>query len=163
MTEPLIPAALASCAPLKHPALPQFKCVQPKLGVMDFSGIAIGDTIFHRIADSNAFFSALGYNTEIHASGWQPDEFIWDRYTRDGASKSRHCLQMQIAAYLYRNSATFVRLYGSAFGALIASCSFECMDDDVQCLNCPLHPQGHLRKSKHAQLTPDRCDSHRFS
>ncbi len=138
-SEPSIPVALTQGAPLGHPLLPHFKYIQRKPVIGDQGCIAIGDKIRYRIENPDVFFAALGYTPEVQASGLQPDEFIWDRYTRDGAAMSKHCLQMQIATYLYRHSTDFAALHGPAFEQLKASCNSGCASQHTQCSNCPMH------------------------
>lgn len=102
--------------------------------------IAIGDGSFHHINNLQEFYAALGVN-DNGIGGLLPEEFIWNRYTRDGAPKSALCLQIQIANYLYTHSARFKALYGCAHEKMMGTCQSEQIDDhDGHCLKCPMHP-----------------------
>ncbi|MFZ4478744.1 MAG: hypothetical protein ACOYNZ_02495 [Rhodoferax sp.] len=71
-----------------------------------------------------------------------PDEFVWDRYRRDGSSRSANCLQARISAYLHKHSAKFTEQYGREYDELIANCHSNRMNDgDKHCANCPMHPR----------------------
>ena len=138
---PLSPLADSGpVAPIRNRPIPRFKFIAPRAVRGGLGIIAIGDTVFHSISNIAAFYAALGFNPGVN-DGLPPEEFIWERYTRDGASKSPSCMQVQIATYLHTHSAEFVKLYGRAYDAVIGKCdSAEIDDADEHCLNCPMHP-----------------------
>lgn len=101
--------------------------------------IAIGDSYVHRIADMEAFYAGLGFKQD--ASGrLSPEEFIWDRYRRDGALKCRDCLQIQLCHYLYTHSDYFKIFHGRAYEAKFGTCGLDCVATaDEHCRKCPMH------------------------
>ncbi len=123
--------------------LPFFNYVPPKPVPRDFGRIVVGDKVFHRIADTNEFYAALGCQPAAGKSGGLPDELRWERYTRKGAPMSQDCLQVQIAAYLHRHAENFRALYGRAYEKMIRACKFNCVSKaDEHCVRCPMHPHS---------------------
>lgn len=117
--------------------LPIFKCNIASINRAKPSGIYIGDMIYQRIENFGDFYATLGFRNNL---GLMADEFVWERYTRDGAKKSTKCFQYQIAVYLHKHSAKFREQYGSVYGKMIGKCDLDCVDDDEHCVKCPLHP-----------------------
>lgn len=133
-------ARSAPAAPTDGGTLPDLKFMAPRVINHGFGSIAIGDGSSHHINNMGEFYAALGFK-DNGGGGLLPEEFIWDRYTRDGASKSMRCLQIQIGNYLYTHSARFKELYGCAHEKMIGTCKSEHIDDrDGHCLKCPMHP-----------------------
>lgn len=133
-------ARSAPVAPTDCCTIPDFKFMPPRVINNGSGGIAIGDGSFHHINNLEEFYAALGIK-DNGGGGLLPEEFIWDRYTRDGASKSMRCLQIQIGNYLYTHSARFKELYGCAHEKMIGTCKSEQIDHrDGHCLRCPMHP-----------------------
>lgn len=127
-------------APLDYCPIMDLKFAAPRVSNGGFGSIAIGTESFHRIDNIKEFYAALGYKAD-RAGSLLPEEFIWDRYVRDGASKSDRCMRTQIANYLYAHSASFKRLYGCAYEKMIGQCQSKDIDDsDDHCLGCPMHP-----------------------
>lgn len=115
---------------LSSPSLPHYGCI--------FSG----DDVYHQVSNFAEFYEALGYNPEMAKTPLLPDEFIWERYVRDGAVKSAKCLRVQIAVYLHKHSAKFNAKFGRAYDEMIGMCMTGDTDDgDDHCLNCPKHPR----------------------
>ena len=121
--------------------IPKFEYNLSRPRQSHYGCIYAGDEVFCRIDDINGFFATLGYREEIRKTGMMLDEFLWERYRRDGAAKSAQCLQVQIAVYLHRHSAKFMAEFGRAFEEMLGKCIAECIDnDDAHCLDCPKHP-----------------------
>ncbi len=78
------------------------------------SAIRAGDVFVHTIEDANAFREALGYTGTL-VQKLTLEEYIWERYVKDGASKSQHCLQVRLNAYLFKHSSEYRRIYGDAY------------------------------------------------
>lgn len=133
------PVAHTDCGPLPH-----FKFMPPRVANNGFGSLAIGDEAFHRINNLGNFYDTLGFKDK-GGGALLPEEFIWDRYTSDGASMSPQCMQMQITNYLYTHSARFKEKYGCAYEKMIGTCKSEKIDDrDSHCAKCPMHPTlGH--------------------
>lgn len=107
-----------------------------------YGWITIGGEKVHRIGDFDEFFRALGYTDEIRRTGWAADEFLWERYRRDGAVKSEQCLQNRIAAYLNQHSAKFKAEFGREYEHMSGKCVLDCIDNgDAHCVDCPMHPR----------------------
>lgn len=53
---------------------------------------------------------------------------------------SQHCLQVQIANYLYGHSDKFTDLYGPAYALMLGDCLGPFNGSDKHCKNCPMHP-----------------------
>ena len=133
-------ARSAPVAPTDFCPIPDFKFMPPRVINNGFGSIAIGDGSFHHINNMGEFYAAVGVK-DNGDGGLLPEEFIWDRYKRDGASKSTWCLQIQIANYLYTHSARFKELYGCAHDKMIGTCQSQQLDArDGHCLKCPMHP-----------------------
>ena len=122
------------------PGLPKIRYNLSAPGRSDYGYIEIRGDLIHRIGDIDLFYRTLGYTEEIRKSHILPEEFIWDRYTRDGAIKSRHCLQLHIATYLLHHSAQFREEYGLAYEALLSACEIAGGHYDIRCHDCPGHP-----------------------
>ncbi|MCK9388460.1 MAG: hypothetical protein M0Q22_08730 [Sulfuritalea sp.] len=107
-----------------------------------YGWITVGGEQIHRIANFDEFYWALGYTEEIRRTGLAADEFLWERYRRDGAVKSEQCLQIQIATYLYKHSAKFKAEFGREYDEMSGKCISDCIDnDDAHCVDCPMHPR----------------------
>ncbi|WP_173064624.1 hypothetical protein [Sulfurimicrobium lacus] len=107
----------------------------------DFRCIMANDAVFHRIRNNEDFYKALGYTDEMTAIGMLPDEFIWDKYTSDKASKTTRCLQPKISEYLFNHSEDFRKEYVGEYTKLIGNCDSDRRDDSELCVNCPMHPR----------------------
>ncbi len=108
----------------------------------DYGWIVAGNERVHRVGDQDEFYRALGYTDEDRHAGKLPDEYLWERYTRDGAVKSAKCLQVQIAAYLHKKSGKFKEQFGHAFDTIIGKCTSDDIDsNDALCVDCPCHPR----------------------
>ncbi|MCK9387919.1 MAG: hypothetical protein M0Q22_05920 [Sulfuritalea sp.] len=130
----------AAAAPLA--AIPTFKYNLSDIRKSHYGCILADGEVYHRVGNANDFFTALGYTEKIRKSGLLLDEFLWERYNRNGAAKSEQCLQVQIAAYLHKHSANFRNAFGSAYQEMIGKCISDAIDNgDDHCLNCPRHPQ----------------------
>lgn len=126
-----------------HCTMPFFKYIPPKPVRGDLGRIVVGAETFHRIGNPKEFYAALGFTPDLAKRNWLPEEFVWDRYSRQGASKSQHCLQAQIVAYLYGKSTEFRERYGHAHDQMIGKCNSDCMDDsDEHCFKCSMHPRA---------------------
>ena len=110
--------------------------------------IVAGDVVFRRISNLDEFYRALGYPDGIMATGVLPEKFIWDRYTRDHATKSIQCLQAHIAAYLHNHSEMFREEYGSEYANMIGKCLSDKIDDSDLCVHCPMHPRSLYNSAK---------------
>jgi hypothetical protein len=130
-------------APGSTNTLPLFKySIGSKVGKYVSGNIAVGHEIIHQFDNFDLFYGALGYSAAEKREFSAPDEYIWERYTRDGARMSAHCLQIQIATYLYRHSRTFVERYGKAYESAIGQCGSTVIDgNDRHCANCPMFPR----------------------
>lgn len=107
-----------------------------------YGWITVAGEKVHRVADFKEFYRALGHTEEIRRTGWAADEFLWERYTRDGAVKSEQCLQSHIAAYLNKHSAKFKAEFGREYDEMIGKCVQDCIDNgDAHCVDCPVHPR----------------------
>lgn len=128
----------AASAPLRSMPLFHYESLK---GAHKLDAIAVQHEIFHQINNMDDFSDALGNNKDAKNSRLFADEFIWDRYTRDGAKMSQHCLQSQISAYLHNNSAKFRVLYQNAFDTMLGKCNLSVIDGmDLHCAACPMHP-----------------------
>jgi hypothetical protein len=122
-------------------SIPLFKYQLSSPNIATNGWISLGGVSYHHINNFDEFYAALGYTNTHHRSGVPIEEFIWERYTRDGARKNRQCLQTQITNYLYKNSEKFSAEYGQAHQQLINICTAECFDSsDNQCVACKRHP-----------------------
>jgi hypothetical protein len=116
--------------------LPIFSYNPPNFKTHSTGLIKVGDFIVYEIADEGKFGMALGYMGGLKNNATL-DEFIWERYTRDGALRTKHCMQVQVNAYLYKHSAIFKHKYGDAYKKLMAENSFVCVDDiNATCDSC---------------------------
>ena len=98
--------------------------------------IRMGNEVIHAIFDDREFGEALGYKG-AKVQNITFDEYIWERFTRDGAQRTKHCMQVQLNAYLYKNSAKFKELYGDAYRKLVSDNNFICVDDiSAHCDSC---------------------------
>jgi hypothetical protein len=101
----------------------------------------IGGQVFYQIKSDAEFYATLGEKQDLRNSGLTREEFLWDRYRRDGAKKSQPCFQSQIAIYLHNHSNTFNKLYGTVYDAMIGKCDLSCVDSsDAHCVKCPMSP-----------------------
>lgn len=122
-------------------SIPFFHFEPARASRNSFDAILLKHDFFHQIADIDAFYEAMGCKYSGKDSGLKGDECIWDRYTRDGAKMSHPCLQMQIHAYLHKNSTSFTKLYGDTYDAMIGKCALPCVESsDEHCSKCPMHP-----------------------
>lgn len=90
--------------------------------------LTVGKVVIYEIADLAEFGNALNYRGALEGIA-SLDEFIWERYTRDGAQRTKHCMQIKVNAYLYKKSVNYVRLYGDAYRKMINESNFACIDD----------------------------------
>jgi len=134
-------------ATMSHPhavsRIPLFQYDPPKVGQRTFGTISVGHEIFHNILEMDDFYKALGYDNSARRKQISGEEFIWERYRRDGAKKNKHCLQVQIQVYLYKNASKFRQLYGDAYCSILGKCTSSIVDyNDKHCSNCPMIPNG---------------------
>lgn len=107
-----------------------------------YGWITVGGEKVHPVPNHDEFYRALGYTEEIRRTGLAADEFLWERYRRDGAVKSEQCLQCQIAAYLNEHSAKFKAEFGREYDEMAGKCVLDCIDNgDAHCVSCPMHPR----------------------
>ncbi len=131
---------LAVMPPSAH-GFPIFQYDPPRIGLCPFGAVTVEREVFHRIDDMDEFYKALGLDSEAKGKGLSGEEFIWDRYRRDGSKMSKACLQVQIRVFLHKHSEKFGELYGSAYDATIGKCSAVEIDRrDEHCANCPMLP-----------------------
>ncbi|MDP2810506.1 MAG: hypothetical protein Q8O34_10205 [Rhodocyclaceae bacterium] len=131
--------AMSSAVPSRD--IPTFSFVLSNPRHRNYRCISAADEVFHRIGDVDEFFAALGYTKEMRKDSVIPDEFIWDRYTRDGAVMSAQCVQAHIVAFLHRHSAKFRERYGQAYALTTGKCFSDCIDgSDAHCADCSRHP-----------------------
>ena len=121
--------------------IPKFKYHLSNHYHKQFGYIIADGIICHRVINFDEFYKALGYSKSLGVKGIVPDEYIWDRYFRSEASKSLHCLQIQITVYLYNHSEKFRDLYGRKYEEMVGNCISEKIDDSDHCVNCPMHPR----------------------
>lgn len=107
----------------------------------NFGHITVCNRRFHPVNNSDEFYKALGYSSEIRAIGLLPDEFIWDRYNRQPAINSAKCLQPKIAEYLAVHSAKFKAEYGRGYVNMLGSCESDAMTDNDLCASCIKQPK----------------------
>jgi hypothetical protein len=69
--------------------------------------IKLEGKIIHRIVDLREFHQALGYTEEIAKSGLLPDEFLWEKFINNAATRCKNCFQLHLFQYLMRCSAQF--------------------------------------------------------
>lgn len=105
--------------------------------------ILAGHSEYVKIKDVDGFLSVLGYSGEARKAGVLPDEYIWDKYCRDGADKTGQCLQSKIIEYVFNHSDRFRKEYGREYVNLLGKCTLGQMDDSDICKHCPMHP-SHL-------------------
>ncbi len=140
-TDPHHSALIDLAAPPFTPVLPRFKYDVPKVGGRPHGRIKVGYEVVHTIEDISVFYAALGYDKAAKDIGLAEEVFVWQRYTRDGSKKSRHCLQVQIANYLHTHASTFMAQYRRAYEAMLGQCnSPACDSNDPHCANCPMYP-----------------------
>lgn len=102
--------------------------------------VVADDVLFHRVSNFDEFYRTLGYSKDDAEAGVLPEEFVWDRYCCSGASKSLHCLQVQISVYLYNHSGIFRELFGHKYESLLGKCDSDEIDESYHCLKCPMNP-----------------------
>ncbi len=136
-------SAVSVLAPTSTGTLPLLRYnIGSKVGKHISGNIAVDHEIIHQFDNFDLFYAALGYSTAERREFSAPDEFIWERYTRDGAKMSSHCLQIQIATYLYKHSPKFVERYGQAYETAMGQCGSTVIDgSDRHCANCPMFPR----------------------
>jgi hypothetical protein len=117
--------------------LPVFHFVISGIHHPDYGFILADNRRFHRIQDHQVFFAKLGYAPHLNQQGLEPEAFIWETFTRDQATKSRECLQTQLAAYLYDHSERFRMDYGMAYLSSLKECDSERLDQSFVCTQCP--------------------------
>lgn len=145
MSQSLIPSSCAQAAAdaADDCTLPLFKYVPPRPVRGDFGRIVVGAEIFHQIDDCDEFYAAIGCKPGQAMASWLPEEVLWDRYIRDGASMSGRCLQVQITAYLYRKLVEFRQRYGHVYDEMLERCNSECADEcDGHRSGCSTHPRA---------------------
>lgn len=121
--------------------IPDFSYDASNFNHENFGCITVNKWPYHRISDFDEFYSALGYSDDIRAAGMLPDEFIWDRYIRNNATKTSQCFQSKIRAYLNNHSERFREEYGSKFANMIGKCISAKIDGSDLCLDCSCHPR----------------------
>ena len=126
-------------------SIPLFDYDPPKVGRHNFGTIRLGDEIFHNISNMEDFYIAMGHDESARRKHPSGEEFIWERYTRDNAKMSKHCLQIQIQVYLHKNSTKFRELYGHKYDEMLGNCSSKVVNNnDKHCANCPMARGGHF-------------------
>lgn len=129
--------------------IPLFQYHAPGMGPRRYGVISVGNGILHQIRDMGAFYRAMGHGQGERDKELCGDEFVWERYIRDGAPMSRQCLQVQIAAYLATHSEDFMNLYGAAYREMIGKCDSDDIDGgDSHCSQCPMHPSKRTEPSR---------------
>jgi hypothetical protein len=98
--------------------------------------ILLGNEKVHRIADTNEFYKALGYNDDIMKTGLLPDEFVWHQYRKDNSEKSEVCLQNKIIEYLCKHSPTFKKNYAVECKHWLESCKGKLKSESAKCIGC---------------------------
>ncbi len=122
-------------------SIPLFHYEPPKYGHSGAGSISVAHEVFHIIKNMDDFYAALGYDRSAKNRQLDGEEFVWERYRRDNAKMSVHCLQIQIQTYLYNNSKEFRELYGVEYRAKIGKCTSSIIDhNEKHCANCPLYP-----------------------
>jgi hypothetical protein len=122
--------------------LPHFKHESPSVHSRHFGRILIGDQVFHQIDNAVQFHQTFGNECDGLQNSSFAEEFLWDRYRRDGAKMSQQCFSLQVAVYLRRYSRKFTESYVAAYEAMIGKCSLDCVDSaDAHCAKCPMHPR----------------------
>lgn len=101
----------------------------------------VGDDCIHKIEDTDKFYEALGFDDEARDTKMMPDEFIWDKYTKDNAEASPCCLQAKILEYLIEHSATFKEKYGADYSHWVKACKSKKVGTLTECPDCKLHPE----------------------
>jgi hypothetical protein len=125
-----------------HISIPVFRYAQMMMGPQHYGTIMVRYEVFHKIQNMEDFYAALGNNEDEKSKGFSGEEFVWNRYKRDGSKMSNRCLQVQIQNYLHNNSAKFRELYGHEYNEMIGKCSSTAIDDnDKHCANCPMLPK----------------------
>ena len=123
------------------PSLPNLQYHLSSPSAKDFGWITVCGERVHLVTSFDEFYEALGYTDVVGKTELLPDEYIWERYTRDGAVKSAQCLQVQVAAYLREHSAKFNAVFGHIFDTIISKCTSDHIDsNDAHCVDCPSHP-----------------------
>ena len=118
------------------PAIPIFTYQSPNFKRHCEGAISVGNEVIHTILDDKEFCEALGYKG-AKDQNITFDEYIWERFTRNGAQRTKHCMQVQLNAYLHKHSAKFKELYGDAYRKLISDNNFICVDDvSALCDSC---------------------------
>jgi len=124
------------------PSIPRLQYHLSSPSTSLYGWITAGGERVHRVANFDEFYRALGYTEEVSRTGLAPEEFLWERYRRDGAVKSEQCIQSLIAAYLNEHSAKFKAEFGREYDEMGGKCVLDCIDnDDARCLDCPRHPR----------------------
>ncbi len=118
------------------PVIPIFTYKSPNFKRHCEGAISVGNEVIHTILDEKEFYEALGYEgAKVQSITF--DEYIWERFTRDGAQRTKHCMQVQLNAYLYKHSSKFKEVYGDAYMKLIDDNNFICVDDvSALCNSC---------------------------
>lgn len=132
------------CADSKQVAVafPDFKFNLSQRQRKNFGWITANGEAFHYVSDINGFYAAMGYTKEHNRAAMMPEEFIWDRYSRDGARFSPHCLQVQVSSYLHEHSCRFGEKYWYLFAKMIGKCRSDKISYvDEHCLRCYQHPR----------------------
>jgi hypothetical protein len=131
-----------SYLPTAQSSIPIFSYVPPNFKSRSTGVIKVGDLVVYEIADEHKFGMAFGYRGAV-AEKATLDEFIWERYTSNSAQRTKHCMQVQINAYLNKHSAIYKHIYGDAYRKMIDESSFACIDDiSAICDSC-----AHLQSS----------------
>ena len=126
--------------PVTH-EFPVFQYDPPRSGLRPFGAVTVGHAIFHPVHNADEFYETLGCDREAKSQGLLGEEFVWERYRRNGSKKSTHCLQARIRVFLHKHSEKFRKLYGKPYDATIGKCcAIEIDGRDKHCANCPMLP-----------------------
>ena len=118
------------------PVIPIFTYESPNFKRHCDGSISVGKEVIYTILDDKEFGEALGFKG-FKEQNITFDEYIWERYTIDGAQRTKHCMQVQLNAFLFKHSTKFKDLYGAAYKKLIADNNFICIDEiNALCDNC---------------------------
>lgn len=110
------------------PTIPIFSYEPPNFKRHTEGAINIGNDAIHVILDDKEFSETLGYKG-VKEQNITFDEYIWERFKKDGAQRTMHCLQVQLNAYLYKHSSKFKELYGNVYKELVEDNNFVCIND----------------------------------
>jgi hypothetical protein len=84
--------------------------------------IELNGEVIYTIEDVYDFYTALGYTSDIAKEGILPEEYIWEKFTKN-SKKRCVCLELKIINYLGNKSVYFDQLCKSNYkywGPLLA-------------------------------------------